>query len=485
MTFNGKQQSKRYCALNLVTSVVTAAALAGSMFAMQATAAEAPAKAPPPGSEAAKIEALKARQLAARAAKAAQAAKAAESAAAAPQIANRPECLAPRQASGTLGEATSDAIRRASELVAQKKPDEAIEKLTPFETRGQPFDKANIYYNLGVAYSDKQQFLQAAKAFESAIAFEVLPQNQTDQLRFNIGQLYVAGGENDKGIAALKKYMAESCTVPTPEAHMFLASALAERKLYDQALPEVETALAQSKKPRENWIQFKLGVQYELKQYQPAAETLLELIAMQPEKPEYWKQLSGVLLEMDDKDQSLAVMALAERQGFLQRGPDIMNLYNIYMVIDVPMKGGQLLERALAEGKVQEDEKTLESIANAWINARESDKAEVALKKVAGVADKGEYYFRLGAMYGDQERWKDSKEMLQLALQKGGLKKPGDVWFRVALADYRMNDLRSAINDLQQAQKYEETKRQAGDWMQSLSAELAAQQSQTAALAPN
>ncbi len=461
------------------------AALAASMFALQASAAEEVRKAAPAGSEAAKIEALKARQAAARAAKAAQAAKAAESAANAPQTANRAECLAPRQAAGTLGEATSDAIRRASELVAQKKPDEAIDKLKPFETRGQAFDKASVQYNLGVAYSDKQQFLQAAQAFENALAFDVLPKNQSDQLQFNLGQLYVAGGEHDKGIAALKKYMAESCTVPTPEAHMFLASALAERKLYDQALPEVETALAQSKKPRENWIQFKLGVQYELKQYQAAAETLLDLIAMQPEKPEYWKQLSGVLLEMDDKDQSLAVMALAERQGFLQRPADIMNLYNIYMVIDVPMKGGQLLERALAEGKVQEDEKTLESIANAWINARESEKAELALKKAASVADKGEYYFKLGAMYGEQERWKESKEMLQLALQKGGLKKPGDVWFRVALADYRMNDLRAAIGDLQQAQKYEETKRQAGDWMQSLSAELAAQQSQTASLSPD
>lgn len=390
------------------------------------------------------------------------------------------DCANPRMASGTLGAATYDAVRRASELIAQKKSDEAITKLSAFVNRGQDFDKATIQYNLGVAYSEKQDYKSAAEAFAKAISYNTLPQNQTEQLQFSLGQLYIAAGDSAKGIETLRQYIAEACSPVTPEAHMFLASALADQKRYEEALPEVEIALSKSKAPKESWLQFKLGVQYEMKQYKSAAETLLTLIALMPNKPEYWKQLSGVMLEMDNQTDALAVMALAERQGFMEKPADIMNLYNIYMLIDIPLKAGMLVEDALAQGRLPEDEKTLEAVANAWLNARETEKAEAALKKVASVADKGEYYFRLGAMYGDKERWKESKEMLQLAVSKGGLKRPGDAYFRIALAEYRMDNLPGAIAALQKAQGFEETKRQAGEWMQSLQAEFAARQTQQA-----
>lgn len=386
------------------------------------------------------------------------------------------DCANPRQAAGTMGEATYDAVRRASDLLVQKKPDEAIEKLTGFVTRGEPFDKAMVYYNLGVAYSEKENYSEAAKAFSQALSYNVLPQNQTEQLQFNLGQLFVAANQYDEGIAALQAYIANACAAVAPEAHMFLASAMTERKRYADALPQVDLALSKAKAPKESWIQFKLGVQYEMKEYRAAAETLLTLIAMSPNKPDYWKQLSGVLLEMDDKAQSLAVMALAERQGFVEKPSDIQNLFNIYMMLELPLKAGLLMEDALAQNKVPADEKSLESVANAWINAREADKAEAALKKVASVADRGEYYFRLGGMYGDQERWAESKEMLQLALQKGSLKRPGDVHFRMAVANYRMGDVKSAITALEKAQGYDETRQQAGEWLKHLSAEFAASQ---------
>ncbi|SEP67447.1 Tetratricopeptide repeat-containing protein [Solimonas aquatica] len=387
------------------------------------------------------------------------------------------QCGAPPQPVASMSDATYDAVRRATDLLAQKKQDEAIAKLSAFTERGEPFDKAMIQYNLGVAYSAKEAYLPAAEAFAKALAFKVLPQNQSEQLQFNLGQLYVAAGQYEKGTQALQQYLAQACGTVAPEAHMFLASALAEQKRYEEAIPQVDLALSKVKAPKENWLQFKLGAQYEMKQYREAAETLLLLISLKPDKPDYWKQLSGVLLEMDDKAQALAVMALAERQGFINKPADLFNLYNIYMIIDVPVKAGLLMEQALAEEKIPADEKSLEAVANAWINAREADKAEAALKRVAAVADRGEYYFRLGGMYGDQERWKESREMLELALAKGNLKRPGDVHFRIAVADYRLGDLKSAVASLQKAQGYNETRTQAGEWLRQLTAELQAQQS--------
>jgi hypothetical protein len=55
----------------------------------------------------------------------------------------------------------------------------------------------------------------------------------------------------------------------------------------------------------------------------------------------------------------------------------------------------------------------MKPISNRWrtrgSNARESARAETTLKKLAGTSEKGDYYFKLGAMYGNDERWKESK----------------------------------------------------------------------------
>ena len=74
-------------------------------------------------------------------------------------------------------------------------------------------------------------------------------------------------------------------------------------------------------------------------------------------------------------------------------------------------------------------------------------------------------------MYGDSERWEESKDMLEKALAKGGLKKPGEVWMRLAVAHYGIKDNDGAIKALQKAITFDESRKQAGEWMKVLTAQ--------------
>lgn len=382
----------------------------------------------------------------------------------------RAECLPSKQkATANISEDLVEDLREASVLLGEKKTDLAIDKLKQLVTKGEDYDKAVVHYNLGIGYSEKNDLAASASYFAKALSYNALSLQQSEQLRFNLGQLYVASGQFDAGIDALRDYMAKACNPVSPDAHVFLASALAERKRYPEALAEVDIALAASKVVKESWVQFKLGLLYEAKDYKGSAETLLQLIAVNTGKADYWKQLAGVLLQMEDSTQAAAVLALAERQGMLASADDIRNLYNTYMIIGEPQKAAQLMDAAITDHKLPLDEKNLESVSNAWINARETAKAEATLKQLAAMAERGEYYFRLGAMYGDQERWKDSREMLERALEKGGLKKPGEAWFRIAVAHYGANDLKGAIAALQKSVAYDDTRAQASEWLRSLS----------------
>jgi len=383
------------------------------------------------------------------------------------------QCTEDKKATGTMGEAVYHGVNEATKLLGEKKTSEAIDKLTKLANEGSDFDKAVVHYNLGFAHSSKNDYTNAAKAFAKALEFKSLPQQQQEQLQFNLGQLYVVAGQHDEGIKVLQEYLATTCKPPAAEAHIFLANALVERKRFKEALPQIDQALAKTSKPNQSWYEMKLAVAYELKDYKACAQMLVALIGMAPAKPEYWKQLSSMFFEMKSDMEALAVLALAERQGFIDKANERKNLYNVYMMLDLPYKAGLLMQDSIEKGKVPGDEANLESMADAWINARELARAEDTLKKLAAASEKGEYFFKLGAMYGDNERWKESREMLSKAIQKGGLKRTGEAWMRLAVAEYSLKDTSAAVAALQKAMTFDETRKQAGEWLRHLNGSAA------------
>jgi len=386
------------------------------------------------------------------------------------------DCGAPEKAAGDMSESVYQDTQEAMELLSKQKHAEAIDKLTKIADKGSDYEKAVVNYNLGFAYSSKGDNAGALRAFAKALSFKALPRNQSEQLQYNLGQLYIVSSQFDEGIKTLQDFVTNACGKVPAEAHIFLANALAERKRYQEALPQIDLALSKAKEPKELWLQMKLAIGFETKDYKGCADALINLIALVPAKPEYWRQLSSMFYEMKQDAQSVAALALAQRQGFVEKPNEIKNLYSVYMVMELPLKAGMLMQEAIDKGKVPADEANLNSVADAWINAREAAKAEAVLKKLAGISEKGDYYFKLGAMYGDDERWKESREMLEKALEKGGLKRAGEAWMRLAVAQYGLKNTSGAVASLQKAVGYDETRKQAGEWLRHLSTQVAAEQ---------
>lgn len=378
------------------------------------------------------------------------------------------DCAAPKKGAETMSEAIYRGVEEATTLLSKEKHAEAITKLTQLAESGSDYEKAIVNYNLGFAYSSKNDYANAAKVFAKALASNALPQQQHEQLQFNLGQLYIVADQHDEGIKVLQQYVAEACSPVSADAHIFLANALATRKRYKEAIPQVDMAISKAKAPKEGWLQLKLAINYELKDFKACAQALVDLIGIAPIKPDYWKQLSSLFYEMKQDAESVAVLALAQRQGFISKPNEINNLYSVYMALELPVKAGSLMQEAIDKSQVPADEKSLESIANAWINAREVDRAESALKKLAALSDRGEYSYRLGAIYGDEERWKESLEMLDKALKKGGLKRPGEAWMRMAVAHYNLRNGAATRTALQKAISFDESRKQASEWLRHL-----------------
>jgi tetratricopeptide (TPR) repeat protein len=379
----------------------------------------------------------------------------------------------PRKAVGGMSETTYRKMERIIDSIGKGQYADAEPKLKEMVQKAEGYEQAIILQTLGYVYATQNREAEAIRTFEQAIATNTLPQQIHESMMFNVAQLYVGDGKYDKGMQALNAYLQESCN-PQAGAHVLLANVHTEKKQYREALKQIDLALVKSgKNPKESWLQLKLALHYEMKEYPRCAEVLVHLVGLAPMKQEYWKQLSGILFEIKRDPEALATLALAERRGFIDEENEIRNLSNMYMYMEIPLKAAQVLERGIAAKQVDGSEKNFESLGNAWLLAREYDKAEVAMAKAAAASNKGELYKRLGQIQIENENWKGALDSLQKAQQKGGLKSPGETAFLIGVCAVNLKQWKTAEAALRQAMQDEKTAKAAADWLTHLQQEMA------------
>lgn len=370
-----------------------------------------------------------------------------------------------RKAAGTLSEVTYRQLERVHDLIGKNENAEALSKAEALLGRvTNDYEKAVIRQTMAFIYISQNKYKAAIAAFEEALSLDALPQQPYEQMLYNVAQLYFQDGQTDKAIERMEYYFREVTTEPPADAHILLASAYSDRKRFRDALPQVDKAIEKAKEPKESWLQLKLALHYELKQYPQCAEVLVRLIALVPAKEDYWKQLSSILFEIKRDKESLAVLALAERQNFLDTEGEIRNLANIYLLLDIPYKAAQVLEDGLERGILKPDEKTLSLTGDAWTMAREYGKAEAVLKRAAAKASDGEIFYRLGQIYVEDERWKEALDVLSQAQAKG-IKKMGDAAYLEGVAAFQSGNRKAAIASLRKAQRYDESRSNATQWL--------------------
>ena len=390
-----------------------------------------------------------------------------------PVVSGAADCENPKKATGSLSESTYRRRTKIQEDIGEKKYREAIEQLDKLVGRVEKndYEYALVMQTYGFAYSAQNQYAKAAETFQKAIDKDALPQEPQELMLFNVGQLYMAGDEIDKGLKTLLKYVNTACSPIPAEAYILIANAYAEKKQYSKALPWVDKAIAtKGAKTPESWYQLKLAMHYEQRQFKSASQVLVTLISKFPIKEQYWKQLSGVFLEMKDDEESLAVLALAERQGFLDTEKEINNLVNVYLFMDIPFKAANVLEAAMASGKVERNYENLKRLGTAWQLARVDDKAITVLSQAAEAGKDGDMWMQIGQIYVGQEEWDKAISSLDKAVAQGA-SRSGEANLLLGVSYWNKGQNGPAREAFRKAQRYNKTKQQANTWLAHLSSQ--------------
>ncbi len=131
-------------------------------------------------------------------------------------------------------------------------------------------------------------------------------------------------------------------------------------------------------------------------------------------KAEYWLQLGVMYGEINQEDKQLAVMEAAWQAGYITKSADVLTLAQLCRFYDVPFKAAKLLQKAIDNGVVTAQVKHLALLAQAYIAAKDDEKAIPVLIKAASISDNGQFDGQLAQAYLNVEQG----QTLRLAMLK-------------------------------------------------------------------
>ena len=340
-----------------------------------------------------------------------------------------------------------------------------LESLREKESRLNEHEKALLYQTYGYLEAGEGRYAKAVKHLETCLAQKALPDAGQLQTLYNLAQLYVATERFEDAVKALSRWLRASKDRP-PAALYMLAASYYQLDDHAKALTPAILAVRNAKKPKEAWLQLVLGLYVELGKYDKARPVLKKLTSLYPKKA-YWMQLAAVYGELGQEKESLAALELAYLQGLLD-DDELRRLTRLYLYHELPYLGAQVMEKGLADGSIASDSEAYELLANAWMRAREFDRALPPLTRAASSADDGMLYLRLGQVFAEQEDWPAATDALKQALAKGGLEETGTANLLLGVALFNQKRFDSARPHFQRAAAREKTRQDGQAWLKVL-----------------
>ncbi len=338
-----------------------------------------------------------------------------------------------------------------------------MEKLSPYE-------KSRVYQIYASIAGAQNDYDGVRKNMQAAIATGGLNEEEQQEARYQIAQMFIAQEKWQEGINALNEWF-KTAVNPNSTAYYLLAVAYYQLKKLDQALAPAQKAVELSDKPRESWLQLLLALRIEKEQYQQAIPLLKQLVMADPSKKQYWVQLSAVNRQLERYPESLAVLEVANVGGLLKTDSDLRPLTELEAFTGIPYRAAKNMQKFVANGTFKSDEKTYERLGFSWIEAREYKDAIAPLQKAGELSPTGETFVRLAEVQLQRQDWAGAADALKQALAKGRLKDTGNTQLLMGIALYSDKKPKEARGWFVKAAAHDKQKKQADAWIKHIDSE--------------
>ncbi len=367
-----------------------------------------------------------------------------------------------------LSQYTASRVQRAHSLAQEEKFKEAISTLESLDlSRG--YDQAFVARMLGIFYWQNEQVKPAIKQLDFAVSSGLLQDEQAWQTRKMLADILL----NEQQFAkALPHYYELSKAAPKNQKAHEVWLRIAQSHYQLSQWNKVLSAMGRYEKfgqPDElGPLSIKLSSELELKKWQPAIVTIKRLIAIEPERVEWWRQLVALHLRVDDSKRALDVMALAKLQGVALSQDDLKLLAQLYAKRGIPERAALIMEQ-LEDLNVDSQLKAQQ--ATYWQMAKEWDKSIDSWRIAAKLDSK--YYWNYSQLLVQQGHYQQALAALDKV--KG---RNADVALIKTRAYYKLNRLDDALANAKRANEIKPSN-QAKSWVKYLTQRRKAEATQS------
>lgn len=376
--------------------------------------------------------------------------------------------LSPVQAQGALDPKTFDQLSKAQRLAAEGNHDDAIYILDRLRDRGRlnSYARSQLWNFYAFINASREEFQTAIDYYYKVLDEEDVPEGLVLTAKYTIGQLYFQLENYDECIRFIEDWLS-TAEKSTPTAHIMLAQAYYQKQDMDKALLNVNQAIdlqrAENKKIQEGWLRLKAVLHYTDKDYAATAEVYEELVSNYP-KSSYMKQLAGMYSELGRDEERLAVFDAVYQHGDLKTENDVLNLAYMWLGGAVPYKAGRIIEDGIAAGTIEESEKNIQTLANAWAQANAYDKAVPTLTRAAEITGEGIFHARLAGVHFNAGEYDLAAKAAQRAAELGGLKNREANFLLMGMALFNQRKYEPALQAFRQAKQDKSTFKAASKW---------------------
>ncbi len=367
-----------------------------------------------------------------------------------------------------LSQYTASRVQRAHSLAQEEKLKEAISTLESLDlSRG--YDQAFVARMLGIFYWQNEQVKPAIKQLDFAVSSGLLQDEQAWQTRKMLADILL----NEQQFAkALPHYYELSKAVPKNQKAHEVWLRIAQSHYQLSQWNKVLSAMGRYEKfgqPDElGPLSIKLSSELELKKWQPAIVTIKRLIAIEPKRVEWWRQLVALHLRVDDSKRALDSMALAKLQGVALSQDDFKLLAQLYAKRGIPERAALIMEQ-LEDLNVDSQLKAQQ--ATYWQMAKEWDKSIDSWRIAAKLDSK--YYWNYSQLLVQQGHYQQALAALDKV--KG---RNADVALIKTRAYYKLNRLDDALANAKRANEIKPSN-QAKSWVKYLTQRRKAEATQS------
>ena len=392
--------------------------------------------------------------------------------------------LQAQQSTGQLSERASSDLGKLQPYIDAKNWNGALNLLQGMLTYSQPnsYDQAVAYDIISKVYLQMSDYAASINPLERAYQIGVTNSgffNQRSQLErlYYLAQLYYQEASTTKNIALRDQYFQKASEYieiwlrdnpkPTPEGRMFYTSLLYNQAILDpnnvdkvllkKAQEQVYEGIVSSLNPKESFYVILMATLQQEEKHKESAEVLELLVKQYPSKKSYWQQLMNTYATMaalskTEEDayehnlRSILTIERAQALGHMTSPKDNYNLVGIYFNIKQFDKATGLLYKGLRDGSIESDQRKWELLAYSFQQIHKEFQAIEVLKEASQLfPDSGQLDNQIAQIYYAMDKVPETYRHLNLALAKGDLTAPADVYYFKAYICYELLKYEEAL----------------------------------------